>query len=372
MAIQFLCPKCQMLLQAAEEHAGMQTTCPQCETLMVIPQPSGAGDEVPMPPPSPVPSAEPPEEMAEAEAVEFEEVEEVDAAEEMAAIPADDEGEEVAAEPFAERSSLDAHAAMGPAEESPSVGEMTPAETTPSSLQRPPAAAPYFQPMPREFSVGAVLTYGWEIMKANFTTFCLASLVFFGGTSLAALCLFLPVLVVGPILVAVLSALALQAARGKHPEMQDGVSQAKRIGEFLVPMLIWSILVLGCQVPLILIWAVLTHFGGGIAQMVAYVLLVVGSTLILARVGWVPFVLVENPETGIFELFEQSWAISKGHTLDLLLLGMLTHLAILGTALGLCVGVILVGVPIALGVAGGAYVLLDRQWTQAQSPRVAG
>ncbi|MEK6236878.1 MAG: hypothetical protein N2C14_19390, partial [Planctomycetales bacterium] len=261
----------------------------------------------------------------------------------------------------------------GSAPASPSSAPVS--EPTPRS-EPPPLPAPErieayrlsrdacFQPVPRTFSVAAALTYGWEIMRANFPLFLGATLT---SMLLSAACLGFS----APFLAAMLAYLSLQAARGGRPGLGDGFRFLGEFPRLLAPVLLWTVIVLACQIPIAVAVGLASLTGSGPLQFAVVGISVLLQTWFMVRLGWAPFVLADHPASGALELFQVSLAISKGHTIPLLILSLLTYCAVIGTALGLGVGLVLMGAPIVLGVGGGTYVLLDRELRQAVDARSA-
>lgn len=392
MPIEFLCPQCNQLLQTPDDSAGLHAICPQCNLTMVIPDPRPGGGAPVAPPP--VPSAalpNPPVPSASASA----------AAPGGVASP----GQEQPPFPnFVEYtpsppSSLPVYESPPPATSAPSGLTNEPAGNSSlaaggssissaarrsgpipmppgssSALRRASEAAGSRGPQPASpsptttgsavipFRVNAAMAAGWDVMKANFNAFFIAALVF-GIAMVVSLPTVVGFLVVAPMLAAGMGALAVQAARGAKPNVSVMLDGFQDFGSVFGRMFLWSLLMTACQLPFLLLTWMLSWTGLPIATTLGSLLLLGGCIVASSRLGWVPFAILEQPQLSFGQLLTHSLDISRGKTVELVKLSAMTYCAMAATIWALCVGVVLVGIPIAMGIGGATYVRLVRDAT---------
>ena len=373
MPIEFLCPQCNQLLQTPDDSAGLHAICPQCSLTMLIPDPRASGGPPPIPPPVPsapvadsdqAAPAQPPEQYP--TFVEYQPSpppSSIPVYESPAPAPGSASGLSNAS---AGNSGLSAGgSSLGPSSSGISAAARrsgpipTPAASAPAlqrasdssgssaSTSAPAAAAP--------FRVHAAMAAGWEVMKANFNTFFIAALVF--GISLATV---LGFLVAGPILAAGMGAIAVQAARGGKPNVSVLLSGMQDFRPIFGRMLLWCLLMAACQLPFLLLTWALSLTGLSIATTLGGLVMLGACIVVSSRLGWVPFAILEQPQLNFSQLLTHSLDISRGKTAELIKLAAMTYCAMVATIWLLCVGVVLVGIPIAMGIGGATYVLLVR------------
>ncbi len=418
MPIEFLCPQCRMLLATPDGSAGQEATCPNCQLTLVVPSllegplsadallsqvsqdpqeltfsQAGSGrleirsthESTTQRTTSQIPSDHGPKSKTpESKAAESRAAEsraaESRAAESRAA-------ESRAAEPTIEMTGLAPH--PGPPvwqeEGAPAVGQ------TSRRSQRHLGQREVLDPLrtagpcPAAFTLPAALAFGWQVFLAHWWGLVLANFLllvpsaavalawFVAGSTLINLALgWTGAGVLGLVFVALAAMSAVRAARGLDPNSGWWAMFACQLGRIGWTMLVWAIVFGAALGPLgYLSWRLLL-VDHPLLTLLAWGIFLMDLVLVGSRLGWVPLAMFERPADGPLRLLGYSWRISRGHSLELWQLAILSGCAAAGTLIFLP----LVGFPLALAMLGGAYVVLAQEQgtriSRTSSPKING
>lgn len=356
MPIEFLCPQCKTMLATPDGTSGLHAQCPTCQLTMVIPDLE----------------SRPPSETAVLN---------------TAVLNNNGEKED-------DPESTDQLEAVGLAPNRQS-GVWVPPEDAdeefppPPPLPRPPkpaldlpsstwsliseAASPVpmnpkqlFQPAPSRFSLQFALSYGWKLFTKHWKLFVLASalvigILLFHATIIWTNTLLSPggiastlfVVAFLPVILASLAAMISRAARGLNPRLPILILGFFFYWRIFRLMTLWLCFLVLCHLPVVVLGVFCVSFNFIPLKLLGIAILLIGSVLIWIRIGWVPFIVMERPDDNLFGMIRFSWQISSGKTFELLQTILLMVCAMCGTLL-------LLGIPIAMGIGGGTYVLLTR------------
>ena len=207
------------------------------------------------------------------------------------------------------------------------------------------------------FSKKEAIKFGWGVMKSHFWFFVaalvVASLVsvipnIFNSLSETNKNLTIPVIVVAWVALAIklvmdlgFIKIALQLHDNQPVQLSMLFSQYRLLVKYLLSAIVYGLIILG-----------------------GFILLIIPGIIFSIRFQYYSYLMVDK-SLGPIEALKQSWRMTKGHTWNLFLLGILLGLINLGGALLLLVG-LLATIPTTM--MANAYVFRKLQAASASTP----
>lgn len=241
-------------------------------------------------------------------------------------------------------------------------------------LPRPTRPAVPRPPVP--FSVGGALSVGWQAFTGSYGPLVLAALILIGvnmGATVVGLVIPLAdvlvyVLVIWP-LTPGLAYVGILACRDGRVDSEKLFVGFQCYGRSLLLGLIMIAVSIGCVIPMAIAGvAVAVVIGAGLGTPVLIILpLAAGALISIAAVLYVTvrlglaYGLIVDPGAGKLtatEAIVTSWRLTADLAMPLIGLYLVLVLIGIGSILLLCVGYLLIGVPLGVAVGGATYWLI--------------